>query len=92
METTHHPMKIFAEIRESLRRIEEHLNVPNNIERNWLDPQQICQMLNISKRTLDSYRAQGIFPYSRIGGKVFYRLSDVEDYLNSHVVRKEGKS
>ena len=32
----------------------------------WLDNQDVCQLLNISKRTLQTYRNNGILPYSQI--------------------------
>ena len=35
----------------------------------WMDAQEVCLALNISKRTLQSYREYGIIPCSFIGGK-----------------------
>lgn len=48
----------------------------------------MCLALNITKRTLQSYREKGIIPYSRVGGKYFYKESDVAAYLESKTVRK----
>ena len=48
----------------------------------WLDNQEVCQLLNISKRTLQTYRDNGILPYSQIGHKMYYRPEDVERVLN----------
>ncbi len=44
----------------------------------WLDNQEVCQILNISKRTLQTYRDNGTLPFSRINHKMFYRPADVE--------------
>ena len=48
----------------------------------WLNNQDVCQLLNISKRTLQTYRDNGILPFSQIGHKMYYRPEDVERVLN----------
>ena len=47
----------------------------------WLDNQDVCQMLNISPRTLQTLRDNGILAYSQINRKVYYKLEDVEGIL-----------
>ncbi|GHT60292.1 DNA-binding protein [Bacteroidia bacterium] len=49
----------------------------------WLDNQDVCQTLGITKRTLQTYRERGLIPFSRIRHKVFYRPEDVEKLLQS---------
>lgn len=44
----------------------------------WLDNQDVCMMLNISKRTLQSYRDNGTIPFTRIENKIYYRPDDIE--------------
>lgn len=46
-----------------------------------LDNQDLCLLLNLSKRTLRRYRATGILPYFQISGKPFYYESDVEEFI-----------
>ena len=55
----------------------------------WLDNQDVCQMLNISPRTLQTLRDNGTLAYSQINRKVYYKLEDVEHIL--HVVADRGK-
>lgn len=50
----------------------------------WLDIQETCQLLKISKRTLQAYRDNGILPFSQIGGKIYFRADDIETHLNRH--------
>lgn len=50
--------------------------------REWLDNQDVCQLLSISKRTLQSYRDNGTLPYSQMGHKMLYKPADVEKVLN----------
>ena len=47
----------------------------------WLDNQDVCQMLNISPRTLQTLRDNGTLAYSQINRKLFYKPVDVERIL-----------
>jgi excisionase family DNA binding protein len=53
----------------------------------WLDIQETCQLLKISKRTLQSYRDNGILPFSQIGGKIYFRAADIEEHLKKHYIK-----
>ena len=62
----------------------------NKFERgDWLDNQDVCQILNISPRTLQTLRDNGTLAYSQINHKVYYKPEDVESIL--HVVADRGK-
>ena len=54
---------------------------------NWVDAQDIMLSLHISRRTLQSLRDNRILPYSRINGKLYYKMSDVESLLESNYIR-----
>ena len=56
----------------------------------WLDNQDVCQMLNISPRTLQTLRDNGTLAYSQINRKVYYKPKDVERIL--YVVDRRGKN
>ncbi|WP_185155736.1 helix-turn-helix domain-containing protein [Dysgonomonas sp. 521] len=49
----------------------------------WLDNQDVCEILDITKRTLQSYREKGLLPYSRIEYKIRYKPEDVQKLLQS---------
>ena len=55
----------------------------------WLDNQDVCKMLNISPRTLQTLRDNGTLAYSQINRKVYYKPEDVESIL--HVVADRDK-
>ena len=62
----------------------------NKFERgDWLDNQDVCQMLNISPRTLQTLRDNGTLAYSQINRKVYYKSEDVEQIL--HIVAGRDK-
>jgi hypothetical protein len=54
----------------------------------WLTNNDICQLLHISLRTLQSYRNNGTLPYSQIGHKCYYKTSDVEQLINQSQIKK----
>ena len=43
----------------------------------WLDSTEVCQILQISPRTLQTLRDNGTLAYSQIVRKMFYRAEDV---------------
>jgi len=43
-----------------------------------LDNQDVCQLLNISKRTLQTLRDNGTLAYTQISHKIYYKPEDVE--------------
>lgn len=48
---------------------------------NLLDNQDLCLLFKVSIKTLQRYRAMGVLPYFTISGKVFYRASDVREFI-----------
>lgn len=44
----------------------------------WLTNTEVCEILNVSKRTLQSYRDKGMIAFSQINHKMFYRPEDVQ--------------
>lgn len=53
----------------------------------WLDNQEVCEILNISKRTLQTYRDNGTLPYTQINHKMYYRPEEVERLI--HKLKKQ---
>lgn len=50
----------------------------------WIDGEKVKEILKIGTRKLQAHRDNGTLPYSQIGGKIYFKTSDVEDLLNSH--------
>ena len=49
------------------------------------DNQDLCLMLQVSKRSLQRYRTLGILPYLMLRQKTYYKESDVEKFLAEHI-------
>lgn len=78
-----------------VKRIEELTQKVETMYRNsskekiqWLDGQDVCSMLRISPRTLQTYRDKGILSYSQINHKIFYKILDIEKILKQQTIGK----
>ena len=49
----------------------------------WMDNQDVCELLDISKKTLQMYRDKGKLPYSKIEQKIYYKPADVMAFLEA---------
>ena len=54
----------------------------------WLDNQDVCIILNISKRSLQTYRDNDTIPFTQIGHKIYYKPEDIE-HITPMVVQKQ---
>jgi excisionase family DNA binding protein len=43
----------------------------------YLSGEQVCEMLHISKRTLQQYRDDGLIPFVKLERKILFRESDI---------------
>lgn len=50
----------------------------------FLDNQEFLQLMNISKRTAQTWRDEGVVSFSQVGSKIYYRMSDVENLLEKN--------
>lgn len=50
----------------------------------FVDNQEFLQLMNISKRTAQNWRDQGVISFSQVGSKIYYRMSDVQDLLDKN--------
>ena len=66
---------------------EYKMNNSTESSKKWLSSEDVCHLLMISKRTLQTYRDLGILPFAQIGRKIYYKSSDVNEYLEAHYIK-----
>jgi excisionase family DNA binding protein len=76
----------FKKLTDSIEEIKTKLsenqkNTP--LSETWLDNQEVCKLLYISPRTLQSYRDNGKIPFSQQGSKIYYKASDIDEFLEN---------
>ena len=54
----------------------------------WIDSDEACRILHISKRTLQYYRDNAVLPFSNMGGKFYYSMEDIEQFMQSRTKNK----
>ena len=80
--------KTFEEMKSRFNQFSEHVRQLCSRYRppekmNWLDNADVCEKLNVSKRTLQTYRDGGLLAYSQINHKIYYRLEDGEAFITA---------
>jgi excisionase family DNA binding protein len=76
---------------DKLSAILEKNNKSNPLSDTWLDIQQVCVLLKVSKRTLQTYRDNNVLPFSQINGKIYFKASDIEEHLEQHYIKAHKK-
>jgi len=81
-------------IMERFDRLEKGMTKPPEKERRkykgelLLDNQDLCIMLNVSKRTLQRYRSLGWLPYKQLDQKIYYLETDEERFINEYFSKR----
>lgn len=68
-------------------KLDNPVNTPYPLKERWLDIQEACFVLKISKRTMQKYRVEGILSFSQINGKIYFKAVDLEEHLNKNYVQ-----
>lgn len=67
----------------ALKAPEKREHMPDRIR--LFNNQDLCLLLQISKRSLQRYRSTGALPYKILGKKTYYSEDDVLKFLSEHV-------
>jgi hypothetical protein len=60
------------------------------LKEEWIDGQQVMDLLRIHRRALQNLRDKNILPYSHLGGKFYYKTSDIKKLLDANYKRWRG--
>ena len=67
---------------ELLGDIKNLLQVKNTIsDQKYLKSSELMELLKISAGTLQTLRINGTIPYSKVGGIIFYKYSDIQNLI-----------
>lgn len=55
----------------------------------WLDTSEVCAMLNLSKRSVQSMRERGELPYTKIEGRIYHRADDIVKMMKVVMKKKQ---
>ena len=71
---------------------DDYLSGFKKFKDHWLDSQEVLRALNISPRSLQGLRDNHQLPFSRVRGKLYYRLSDLEKLMEDNLQYKRQKA
>lgn len=57
-------------------------------ESNWIRSAQVCEMLQISKNSLQKLRNNGTIPFTKVDGLIFYNRNHIEQLLLNNSIKK----
>ena len=59
-------------------------------KKDWLTGKEVCEILNISSRTLQNIRDRRALSFFKSGKKILYPVQGVNDYLNNRLIKERG--
>jgi hypothetical protein len=79
-----------------LNRMDELESVLSEKQKNpedvFLDNQEFIRLMNISKRTAQTWRNEGYISYTTVASKIYYLMSDVKELLAVNYKKAVRKS
>jgi len=78
-----------SEITQSLNRLEQQFRKTFIPGLEWMEANDICDILSIPRSTLVGYGKKGKIPCGKFGAKFFFRLSDINNFLTSQINGKK---
>lgn len=73
--------ELFAELRRPMHRPQKQRE-----QKEWLKSYEVRKMLGISPGTLQNLRRKGTLRFSKVGGLMYYRYSDIEEMMNDRAI------
>lgn len=75
----------YTDLVSRLDEIVQRLNIKNERKKDtFVDNQEFLLLMKISKRTAQTWRDEGRISFSQVGNKIYYKLSDVEKFLQKN--------
>ena len=85
-------MKVRCDMHSLIEFVQWHsCKISERLAEEWIDSQQVMNILNIKKRALQNLRDNGMLPFSIIHGKLYYKTKDLEELLKTNYVEKGNR-
>ncbi len=59
----------------------------DSFQKDWLSTEEVMEMMNVSRRTVQNYRDEGKIPYTQDGRKILYPREGVEKFLRANMIK-----
>ena len=81
MQTTREELDLLEELITEGKKLVKKFKQIENPEMTWTDNAGAEEFLGIGSRTLQNYRNRRLIKFSQVGSKIWYRLSDLQNFL-----------
>ncbi|MGK0365232.1 MAG: hypothetical protein ACI85O_002297 [Saprospiraceae bacterium] len=71
----------YDEIKKDLAEVREYLKSIVKPEEKFFSNQEFLKLMQVSKKTAVTWRNDGKIGFTQEGGKIYYRMSDIELFL-----------
>ena len=81
------PKKELTEINKKLEQVLEYVKtgrIKDEIIGQWASEDEVAELLGLSRTSLWSLRCRGILSSTKIGGRVYYHLPTIKQYLDDN--------
>ena len=75
-------IEYLTSIKSDITKISSFITATSTSE--WLTNSDVQKMLGVSSKTLQNYRKEGKIGFSQVSKKIYYRHSDVQNFLNKN--------
>lgn len=82
--STNEELDQLERLNQRMRKILRRLDQIENPDKAWTDNTGAEEFLGVSSRTLQTYRNEGLIAFSQVASKIWYKLSDLQEFLQRH--------
>jgi len=76
-----YPKNEMSEMAENMKKMLSHIEGLVNKEYKVFSTEEMQKVLGVSKKTLSTYRSNGVIGFSQIDSKIFFTAADLEEFL-----------
>jgi len=74
----------YEAVQKALNEIKENVDKLTSPAEHFIDNLAFIRLMNISSRTAQVWRDEGKIGFSQQGKKIYYRMSDIDKFLEDH--------
>jgi hypothetical protein len=76
----------YQQLLKKLEGIEETVKEKIKPQKQFYTNEEICKLLSVSKRTLQSWRDRSLISYHKVNGIIFYSLEDINAFVKRNQI------
>ncbi len=86
------PQSVWEDVTEKLNHLTRILSTEETAKESsseWIPSVKARQIIGVSQKTWQTYRDNGVIPFSQFGRKIYVKKSDLEKFMEDHYINKK---